>query len=309
MEAPPQEERPIDRLILAGQLQRAIARGELVLEYQPKRALHDGVADAVEALVRWRHPDLGPLSPQAFVPLAERTGLIGDLTRWVASAAVRQAGAWHRAGHDTRIAVNVSARDVTDAGFATHLVSELERCGVPPALIQLEITETQLLADAVEAQRAIGRLARAGVSCAIDDFGTGYSSLAQLQRLDVEEIKIDRSFVHRLEDDAANGAIVRSTIGLARNLGLRVTAEGVETRAALEQLVALGCDYAQGFHVGKPMPPGACRSALDDATRSPASTPRRFPARADDRSANLSQWAASSAADSPPPPRASTRSS
>jgi len=202
--------------------------------------------------------------------------LIGELTRWVVSTAVRQCGEWHRAGHSTRIAVNIAARDATDADLALHLERELERWGVPPALIQLEITETQLLVDARDAQRAIGRLAGAGVSCAIDDFGTGYSSLAQLQQLDVDEIKIDRSFVLGLEDDAANDAIVRSTIGLARNLGLRVTAEGVETRAALERLIALGCDYAQGFHVGKPMPPQACRAALDRAAAESSERSRRF---------------------------------
>jgi EAL domain-containing protein (putative c-di-GMP-specific phosphodiesterase class I) len=147
---------------------------------------------------------------------------------------------------------------------------------VPPGLIQLEITETQLLADAREAQRALARLARLGVRCAIDDFGTGYSSLAQLQRLEVEEIKIDRSFVEGLDEDSANLAIVRSTIGLARNLGLRVTAEGVSTRAVLERVMSLGCDHAQGYHVGKPMAPDACRDALGDLAAPADARLRRF---------------------------------
>jgi diguanylate cyclase (GGDEF)-like protein len=276
VEAPAEEQRPIDRLILAGQLQRGIARGELFLKFQPKRALHDGVPDAAEALVRWNHPDLGPLAPQAFVPLAERTGLIGALTRWVSSEAVRQCSEWLRAGVALRVAVNVSARDVVDAAFAEHLEHELQRWDVPAGMVQLEITETQIVADASEAQRALARLARAGVSCAIDDFGTGYSSLAQLQRLDVDEIKIDRSFVQRLDEDAANVAIVRSTVGLARNLGLSVTAEGVESRAVLEQLRELGCDYAQGYHVGKPMPPAACLDALHGVRAAATPPTRRF---------------------------------
>ena len=273
VEAPPEDELPIDRLVLAGQLQRGIAAGELLLEYQPKQALHEGLDDAVEALVRWNHPSLGPLSPQAFIPLAEQTGLIGALTRWVASAAIRQCSEWREAGLRVRVAINVSARDVIDRAFADHLESLLDEFSLPAELLQLEVTESQLLGESAEAEQALGRLARRGVAAAIDDFGTGYSSLAQLQRLEVDEIKIDRSFVADLDLDGADAAIVRSTVDLAKALGLRVTAEGVETATVLSRLVTLGCDYAQGFHIGRPMSAAACREAIGAAG---SSGQRRF---------------------------------
>jgi EAL domain-containing protein (putative c-di-GMP-specific phosphodiesterase class I)/GGDEF domain-containing protein len=250
---PARREAPaLDRLILAGQLRRGIERGELTLEYQPQRALAEGGADAAEALVRWRHPTLGPLAPGAFIPLAEETGLIRDLTRWVLDAAVHQLADWHAGGQAMRLAVNVSARDVADPGFPSYVEELLGRHDVPPSSLQLEITETELLGDASAAGQVLDRLARIGVSWAIDDFGTGYSSLAQIQRLPVDEIKIDRSFVAVMDRNPTDDAIVRTTIELARALGLRVTAEGVETGATLERLTALGCDYAQGYFVGRP---------------------------------------------------------
>jgi EAL domain-containing protein (putative c-di-GMP-specific phosphodiesterase class I)/GGDEF domain-containing protein len=250
---PARREAPaLDRLILAGQLRRGIERGELTLEYQPKRALAEGTADAAEALVRWRHPSLGPLSPGAFIPLAEETGLIRGLTRWVLGAAVAQLAEWHAGGRAMRLAVNVSARDLADLTFPSYVEELLERHGVSPPSLQLEITETELIGDASTAGQVLDRLARIGVSWAIDDFGTGYSSLAQIQRLPVDEIKIDRSFVAVMDRNPTDDAIVRTTIDLARALGLRVTAEGVETGATLERLTALGCDYAQGYFVGRP---------------------------------------------------------
>ena len=275
-EAPVEEREPLDRLILAGQLQRGIAGGELRLEYQPKQALGEGLRDAVEALARWDHPELGLLSPQAFVPLAESTGLIGGLTRWVASTAMRQCAEWRRAGFEVRVAVNVSARDLVDPGFAEHIEEQMRTLALPAGALQLEVTESQLLGKASDAGRAVERLARAGVSCAIDDFGTGYSSLSQLQRLRVDEIKIDRSFVDELEHGSANAAIVESTIGLARTLGLRVTAEGVETRTALERLIELGCDYAQGYYVGRPMAAESCRASVAARAGTAGGGTRRF---------------------------------
>jgi EAL domain-containing protein (putative c-di-GMP-specific phosphodiesterase class I)/GGDEF domain-containing protein len=252
---PERREAPaLDRLILAGQLRRGIERGELTLEYQPKRALAEGTADAAEALVRWRHPTLGPLAPGAFIPLAEETGLIRGLTRWVLDAAVGQLAEWHAGGRTMRLAVNVSARDVADLAFPAYVEELLGRHEVPASSLQLEITETELLGDASAAGQVLDRLARIGVSWAIDDFGTGYSSLAQIQRLPVDEIKIDRSFVAVMDRNPTDDAIVRTTIDLARALGLRVTAEGVETGATLERLTALGCDYAQGYFVGRPAP-------------------------------------------------------
>jgi EAL domain-containing protein (putative c-di-GMP-specific phosphodiesterase class I)/GGDEF domain-containing protein len=266
---PERREAPaLDRLILAGQLRRGIERGELTLEYQPKRALAEGTGDAAEALVRWRHPTLGPLAPGAFIPLAEETGLIRGLTRWVLDAAVRQLADWHAGGRTMRLAVNVSARDVADLAFPAYVEELLGRHEVPASSLQLEITETELLGDASAAGQVLDRLARIGVSWAIDDFGTGYSSLAQLQRLPVDEIKIDRSFVAVMDRNPTDDAIVRTTIDLARALGLRVTAEGVETGATLERLTALGCDYAQGYFVGRP-------AAADDLRTWPVVVPLR----------------------------------
>jgi EAL domain-containing protein (putative c-di-GMP-specific phosphodiesterase class I) len=170
----------------------------------------------------------------------------------VLDAAVRQLADWLADPRSMRLAVNVSARDVTDLAFSGYVEGLLERHAVPPSSLQLEITETELLGDAPAAGEVLDRLARVGVSWAIDDFGTGYSSLAQLQRLPVDEIKIDRSFVAVMDRNPTDDAIVRSTIDLAKALGLRVTAEGVETGSTLERLTALGCDYAQGYFVGRP---------------------------------------------------------
>jgi diguanylate cyclase (GGDEF)-like protein len=254
---------PADRLRLAVDLRRGIERGELFVEYQVKRALAEGGSDAVEALVRWTHPTFGPLSPAAFVPLAEQIGLIGSLTRWVLDEAVRQCAEWRALGTDVRVAVNLSARDVLDPRLPGEVERLLAQHGLPGSALQLEITETQVLGDAADPREALERLAALGVTCAIDDFGTGYSSLAQLQRLPVDEIKIDRSFVSQMDASASDAAIVRSTIDLARSLGLRVTAEGVETPAALARLAALGCDYAQGYHVARPMSARDCIREID----------------------------------------------
>ena len=258
--APARRESPaLDRLILAGELRSGIERGQLVLEYQVKQALREGGADAVEALVRWNHPSLGLLSPGAFIPLAEDTGLIRSVTRWVLDEAIRQSSEWRAAGLDMRMGVNLSARDVTDPALPELVERLLDEHGVPGTSLQLEITETELVGDARDATEVLERLARAGVSWAIDDFGTGYSSLAQLQRLPVDEIKIDRSFVVAMAADEAGEAIVRSTVELARALDVRVTAEGVENAAALARVTSLGCDYAQGHYVAPPAPPSARR--------------------------------------------------
>jgi diguanylate cyclase (GGDEF)-like protein len=260
--APMRRESPaLDRLILAGELRSGIEAGELRLEYQLKQALREGSSDAAEALVRWNHPSLGLLSPGAFIPLAEDTGLIRGLTRWVLAEAISQSARWRAEGRDMRIGVNVSARDVTDPTLPEYVETLLDRHGVPGSALQLEITETELVGEAPDAHKVLDRLAGIGVSWAIDDFGTGYSSLAQLQRLPVDEIKIDRSFVMVMDRSDAGEVIVRSTIDLARALGVRVTAEGVETASTLERLTQLGCDYAQGFYVARPEPAAAPSAA------------------------------------------------
>ncbi len=252
----------VDRLALAAELQRGIERGELVLHYQPKLALSDDQPHGVEALVRWQHPVLGLLSPEGFIPLAEQSNLIKPLTQWVLDHALAQSVAWRRDGLDLRVAVNLSTRSLLDPALPATVEALLAKWGLPASALQLEVTETKIVADFGRARDVLHRLRALGVRVAIDDFGTGYSSLAQLQQLPADEIKIDKSFVLDMDANDNNAAIVRSTIGLGRNLGLVVTAEGVETGETLDRLIALGCDYAQGFHLGRPAPADACEREL-----------------------------------------------
>jgi diguanylate cyclase (GGDEF)-like protein len=244
----------VDRLLLAGQLRRAIGGGELVVHYQPKFSLATGRPLGAEALVRWAHPELGLLGPQAFVPLAEHTGLVGEMTDVVLDQALAQCAAWRVAGLELVVAVNLSPRSLLDTELPHRIHALLERHRLPSAVLQIEITETAVVLDVDGAGRVLDQLHRLGVGCAIDDFGTGYSSLTQLRRLNVDEIKIDRSFVEAMDQSADDEAIVRSTIELGRSLGLAVTAEGVESQAIWRRLAELGCDHAQGFHVGHPLP-------------------------------------------------------
>jgi diguanylate cyclase (GGDEF)-like protein len=256
------DEYTVDRLLLAGQLRRGIEGGQLTLYYQPKVTLADGRIRAVEALVRWQHPELGLLGPQAFVPLAEHTGLIEQLTSEVLDTALAQCAAWRSRGLEILVAVNLSPRSLLDAELPGRIARVLARWHLPASALQVEITETSVVSEIDSASRVLDELHRMGVSCAIDDFGTGYSSLVQLQRLHVDEIKIDKSFVLSMDTSRDDEAIVRSTIELGRSLGLRVTAEGVQSARVSERLSALGCDYAQGFHFGHPLPADACNQAL-----------------------------------------------
>jgi EAL domain-containing protein (putative c-di-GMP-specific phosphodiesterase class I) len=252
----------LDRVALASQLRRALDRGELVVHYQPKCPLRPGHRAGAEALVRWDHPQLGRIGPDLFVPLAERLGLIDALTRRVLSLALRQCADWRAAGLDAQVAVNLSARCLLDRELPRFIDERLAAFDVPADCLQLEITESELVADVVHARQMLERLAERGVRWAIDDFGTGYSSLAQLQCLPVDELKIDRSFVQAMPGSASDDTIVRSTIDLAHNLGLSVTAEGVESEAVLLRLAALGCDFVQGYHLGRPAPGGDCGRTL-----------------------------------------------
>ena len=261
------DEYSIDRLVLAGQLRQGIESGELIVHYQPKLALTGELPPCVEALVRWDHPDLGVLGPQAFVPLAEQTGLIERLTDVVLDAALAQCAAWRQDGLDVRVGVNLSAHSLLDSGLPARVADCLHRWSLPAACLQVEITETEVVADMERARKVLGALHAAGVGCAIDDFGTGYSSLAQLQLLRVDEIKIDKSFVINMDSSEDDATIVRSTIELGRSLGLMVTAEGVESESVCRQLAELGCDYAQGFHIGHPLPADGCRRVLASAAK------------------------------------------
>jgi diguanylate cyclase (GGDEF)-like protein len=243
-----------ERLAFQTELRQGIDRGELVLYYQPQFACRRGQLVGVEALVRWKHPRRGLIMPDQFIPLAEQTGLMLPLTRSVLDSAVRQCGEWRNAGREIPIAVNLSMRDLHDVQLPETIEHLLGRWQVGSHLLRVEITESALMADPERALATVARLSALGVRIAIDDFGTGYSSLAYLKKLPVDELKIDRSFVSQMLSDASDRAIVRSTIDLAHNLGLRVVAEGVEDEATWRLLGRLGCDEAQGYYLGRPSP-------------------------------------------------------
>jgi len=241
------------RLTLLADLRRAIDAGALLLHYQPKLDIRSGVVDAVEALVRWPHPELGVLPPDQFVPLAEQTGAIVPLTRWVLGEALRQLAAWDRAGLRLGMAVNLSLNSLHDPQLADTVANLLCEHAIVPNRLTLEVTESVLMTDEAAMGEPLARLADLGVVVAIDDLGTGYSSLSNLKRLPVDEIKIDKSFVLNMVADAKDAEIVRLISDLGHALGLRVVAEGVETAAALEQLTGLGCDVAQGYYLSRPL--------------------------------------------------------
>jgi diguanylate cyclase len=243
------------KLALLGELRRAIEHEQLVLHYQPKVDAHTGQLLGVEALVRWQHPEHGLIPPGEFIPLAERTGLITPLTHYVLDAALRQCRTWRQAGHELAMAVNVSARRLLDLTFPDEVAGLLSRWDLPARLLVVEITESTIMADPTHALEILGRLNQMGVGLSIDDFGTGYSSMAYLKSLPVHELKVDRSFVSHMTSNTSDAVIVRSTVDLGRNLGLRVVAEGVEDTATRDQLDALGCDAIQGYYVSRPVPP------------------------------------------------------
>jgi diguanylate cyclase (GGDEF)-like protein len=258
------------RLGLLGQLRRAIDQGELVLHYQPQVEMRTGKAPTVEALVRWQHPTDRLLAPGEFIPLAERTGLIEPLTTWVVRAALDHCRRWRDAGHDLAVAVNVSASSLLDPRLPNRVATLLDETGVPPRSLILELTESSIMTDPTRALAVLSRLHGLGVRLAIDDFGTGYSSMAYLSNLPVDELKIDRSFVSRMHTGGSHRMIVRSTLELGHQLGMHVVAEGVEEPAAWRDLAALGCDFAQGFLLARPMPATELDAWLAQRPRRPA---------------------------------------
>ena len=242
-------------LTLVTELRRAIDAGELVLHYQPKARFANGRFDAVEALVRWNHPVHGLLMPDEFLPLAEPTELIDGLTDWVLTRAlsdIRDVPSLY----ELSLAVNVSARNFSRADFADRVVRILHDVGFPPENLTIEITETALLTDPVRAALALSQLDAFGVKISIDDFGTGQTSLRYLTSLPIDELKIDKSFVTDMAMNDSHAAIVRAIVDLGHNLGLRVVAEGIETRDVFRALHDAGCDIAQGFLLSRPMPAG-----------------------------------------------------
>jgi len=243
----------VRNLSMSGELRQAMDADELILFYQPQIDVATGRLVGAEALLRWDHPRHGMVSPDEFVSLAEQTGLIRPLTRWVIGKALKQISLWQEKGLDIGLSINLSPRNLHEEGLA-HTIGELmEKRGLRPELITLEITEDAIMTDPERALAAIRHLKECGVRLAIDDFGTGYSSLAYLKALPVDELKIDKSFVMHMADETNDEVIVRSTIDLAHNLGLSVVAEGVESELHLQTLRGLGCDIGQGFHIGRPL--------------------------------------------------------
>ena len=242
------------RLALMGDLRSAIDNNELLLYCQPKVDIRSGGICGAEALVRWRHPEKGMINPGEFIALAESTGLITPLTFWMLGAAVSQSYAWREEGLDAPLAVNLSAHDLRDPKLLDRIKGSFATWGAQPDWIQFELTESALMQDPVGSLATLGRLKDLGVELFIDDFGTGYSSLAYLQKLPVDAIKVDQSFVGDMIRNSDSAVIVHSTIDLAHSLELEVVGEGVENRELWERLVSLHCDVAQGYYVSAPIP-------------------------------------------------------
>jgi len=243
-----------NKLRMVEELRAAMKSDQLILHYQPKIDLATGDVHSVEALVRWDHPTRGLLYPRAFLALAEQSGLMRTLTHVVLELALDQAGAWLRGGQHLKVAVNLSASSLVDAALPDQVVALLDVRDLPPDVLQLEITEEFLMANRERARNILTLLRAVGVQISVDDFGTGYSSLSYLRDLPVDELKLDRSFVFPMAADARAAALVASTIGLAHSLGLRIVAEGVADDVAYAELVRLGCDQAQGYHISRPVP-------------------------------------------------------
>jgi diguanylate cyclase (GGDEF)-like protein len=240
-------------IFIVSELRRAIAQDRLTVAYQPLVRVTSGELAHFEALVRWTHPTLGAISPVEFIPLAERASAISELTQCVISAVIAQLRCWREADHRVRAAINLSATDVTDAGLPGFVLRRLAEAGVGADQLIFEVTESAIMRDPQAATRVMEQLRAAGSSFAVDDFGTGHSSLAQVHSLPIDELKIDRSFVRDLGQSERSAMIVRTVIELAHGLRMAVVAEGVETPEIMSLLLRLGCDYAQGYAISRPI--------------------------------------------------------
>jgi len=261
------------RLALAGELRQAIDNDEVVVYYQPKARLSDATVTGAEALVRWRHPVHGLLSPDEFIPVVEQTGLISVLTVHVLRSALMQCAMWRQMGHDLGVAVNLAMRSLLDAELPHMVAGLLNQLGVPPGRLTLEVTESSIMADPARTITTLEKLAAMGVKISVDDFGTGYSSLAYLQRLPVHEVKVDKSFVFRMASDSNDAMIVQSIVKLGHNLNLSVVAEGVEDQISWDRLRLMSCDLAQGYYLSKPVPASEVTRWLNDRHHLSSETP------------------------------------
>ena len=259
---PAQDHYSSERLALIGELRNAINDNQLVLHYQPKADLKTGRVIGAEALMRWQHATRGMIHPMQFIPLAEHTGLIKPLTEWAIQTALRQIHAWEKEGIELTVAVNLSSRNLLDPGLPHQIGRFLKEFGVAPERLELEITESVIMADPARAMECLAQLNQMGLRLSVDDFGTGYSSLAYLKRLPVHEIKIDKAFVQGMMKDRNDAAVVRAAIDLGRGMGLTQVAEGVEDQQTWHGLIALGCDVVQGYFLSKPLPAAELASWL-----------------------------------------------
>ncbi|MEZ5729286.1 MAG: EAL domain-containing protein [Burkholderiaceae bacterium] len=241
-------------LSMHGELRAALEAGQFELDFQPKLDLHSGLIVGVEGLVRWNHPTRGRIPPGEFIPFAEQSGFMREISRWVIGAGARAAAQLEKMNLDVKVAVNVSALDIQRPDFSRLVAEVIQQVGVRPDRLCLEITESGVVSESDNALRNLKQISALGVRLAVDDFGTGYATLTQLQQLPVNELKIDRSFVSGMHQNRGNQTIVRSTVDLAKQLGLKVVAEGVETVHELRLLARIGCDQVQGYYVAKPMP-------------------------------------------------------
>jgi len=260
-----QNQHSVRRLSVLSDIRHALASDAIVVHYQPIVDLDDLSVTGAEGLVRWQHPELGLILPRAFVQTVEQTGLIGPLTRHVLEHAIAECSSWRRDGRELSVAVNLSVRNLLDRDLPKEIERLLATYSLPAEALQLEITESMIMSDPDRAVATVTRLSSLGVRMSVDDFGTGYSSLANLRRLPIDELKIDRTFVSPMLHDESDLIIVRSTINLGHDLGLRIIAEGVEDAATLERLALLGCDLAQGYHLSRPLAADAFNAWLGKA--------------------------------------------
>jgi diguanylate cyclase (GGDEF)-like protein len=251
-----QDHHSASRLSMVGDFRRALEKDdEIIVHFHPIVDLGTGQVHGAEALIRWQHPELGLLQPAAFLEIVEQTGLIGAMTTRVLEKAIAECAAWHAAGRDLAVSVNLSVRNLHDPMLSSQVAQMLDRHRLPPEALNLEITESMILSDPQRALATVEGLSEIGVRFAVDDFGTGHSSLKNLRALPVHELKIDRSFVTPMLNEEADSVIVRNTIDLGHALGLKVIAEGVEDEVTLARLEEIGCDRAQGHYFSKPIPP------------------------------------------------------